>query len=883
MKVIVRTVVWLLFIAFILSVNEATTPLAAQQPGYNAAFLTDEELENYTAMSEADIRQFLISHNSYFSKPVEDVDGVMFDPAAVIATASHRYNINPQVILVTLQKESVGVTRQDRPSDITMRFLMGCIANSTAREQLACSAERFRAYHDDLSARGTTVSGWRVGAVKETQDGVGVTPATKAVAGQFTYTPYAGAQWGGNDSRWGGVYLFCKFWNEFGFGDQGCDGRSGVPEPPPSPIPQPGNTCVVGLDPGHGGTDAGAIRAGVREADIVWDVSLRLRELLEAQGYQVALSRSQNVDPSFVDRVAAMRHGGAHFIVSVHANASCYPGPAPDCYQDTTAVHGVEAWYQGARINPQAAESRRLAELLTNSVADHIGLHNRGVKEGAALYTSDMPSALIELAFMNNPIERDMMVNQPEIFARAIAEAVFAYGSSVCGPPQAPPMPPGAPSSSSSTILVFDTSGSMRGAKLNGAKQAGHNIIDVIAAENEAFQDAQNQIALVEFNTRANAIADLSSNLEAARADLQRLRAEGWTAMADGLRAAVDILDADVSQRTPIIILLSDGIPNVALGAGGPSAPDALIRQQIVDIAVEAGEKGYCIYTVGFGSPGELDETLLQQIPQEAGCGEYFHTQESDQLTNIYVTLRHTSVGEIYLQETGVIAQGEQVAVGVADIPANQSLLLYTLNWPGSRLDPILTDPRGRVVTVDYPGASLSQQASIATVIVDNPLSGSWSVAADGVDVPGDTTTFQAVVSSRVHLGETVSALIWPLWLMLGGLALFTAVIWGQSQRGTGWYLAITPAGYPPKQVKVGRKGVWIGRSRRCHVQLQDPEISQRHCWIGPSRSRGTLFVYDNRTTNGTMRNDQPVEHAGLTEDDLVKIGDVEIRPFRRS
>jgi Zn-dependent metalloprotease len=191
-----------------------------QQPVYNTAFLTDAQLEDYTSMASEEIRLFLESHNSYFSRPITDVDGVVFDPPQVIAQAAIQYRINPKVLLATLEKESNGVTRSTRPSDTTMRFLMGCVSPSTAREQLTCAAERFRAYHDQLTNTGSTISGWRVGVPKLTEDGVLVTPATKAVAGQFTYTPYAGVQWGGNQPSVGGVYLFYYAWNEFGFNKQ---------------------------------------------------------------------------------------------------------------------------------------------------------------------------------------------------------------------------------------------------------------------------------------------------------------------------------------------------------------------------------------------------------------------------------------------------------------------------------------------------------------------------------------------------------------------------------------------------------------------------------------------------------------------------------------
>jgi murein DD-endopeptidase MepM/ murein hydrolase activator NlpD len=200
--------------------NVDFTGVSSDIPIYNTPFLSDEELEDYESMTVDDVRNFLTEKGSYFKQPVQDVDGQTFDPPEVIVQAARTYRINPKVIIVTLQKENSGVTRSTRPS--TMAFLMGCVSSSTARQQLTCAAERFRAYHDQLSNTGSTVSGWQVGVPKVTEDGVQVTPATKAVAGQFTYTPYAGTQWHGDDPKWGGVYLFFKYWNEF-FGGQSLD------------------------------------------------------------------------------------------------------------------------------------------------------------------------------------------------------------------------------------------------------------------------------------------------------------------------------------------------------------------------------------------------------------------------------------------------------------------------------------------------------------------------------------------------------------------------------------------------------------------------------------------------------------------------------------
>ena len=148
--------------------------VAAEAPAYNTAFLTDAQLEQYDSMTAAEIRAFLVSRGSYFRQTINDVDGVAFDPAAVIAAAAAQYRINPKVILTTLQKEHSGVTRTTRPTDSQMRFLMGCKTPTTAREQLACAAERFRSYHDSLISSGSTVSGWRVGVAMGMQHMISV-------------------------------------------------------------------------------------------------------------------------------------------------------------------------------------------------------------------------------------------------------------------------------------------------------------------------------------------------------------------------------------------------------------------------------------------------------------------------------------------------------------------------------------------------------------------------------------------------------------------------------------------------------------------------------------------------------------------------------------
>jgi hypothetical protein len=182
-------------------------PLAGE---YNTAFLTDDQLRDLS-WSVQMVRSFLASYGGYFQGVVKDTDGSDFDLADVLYSASITYHISPKVLLTTLQKESSGVTRTDSPN---LGALMGNAGGSSARQQVMEAGRLFDAYQNEITSTGSTRSGWSVGTAKMTTDGVSVTPATNAVAGQFTYTPVAGDGWGGSG---GGVYLFYSSWKTFNF------------------------------------------------------------------------------------------------------------------------------------------------------------------------------------------------------------------------------------------------------------------------------------------------------------------------------------------------------------------------------------------------------------------------------------------------------------------------------------------------------------------------------------------------------------------------------------------------------------------------------------------------------------------------------------------
>lgn len=210
--------------------TDTPEPTSTPQPEpYNSAWLTDNDLTGDYNTPVETIRYFLKQERSCLANPLNDVDGVTIDVPQLIHDAAVKYRINPKVILATMQKEQSAITRC--PETWRLKRLMGAGSASTARHQIDFGTSLFRAYQDELNSNGMTRSGWEVGLAKQTQDGVSVTPATKAVAGQFTYTPYAGANWGGNKSNVGGVWLFWNAWyNQFHFDQPLPD----PPNPPPS-------------------------------------------------------------------------------------------------------------------------------------------------------------------------------------------------------------------------------------------------------------------------------------------------------------------------------------------------------------------------------------------------------------------------------------------------------------------------------------------------------------------------------------------------------------------------------------------------------------------------------------------------------------------------
>ena len=178
------------------------------------------------------------------------------------------------------------------------------------------------------------------------------------------------------------------------------------------------------IDQGHNpyNPNAGAEGNGLREQDLVYEIGIRLANLLRANGnFEVRLSRptedivlgSSNAE-SLRLRVNDANSWGADYFISLHTNASSNP-----------SATGVEAF---AYSRPSAAFS--LGEDILRELSQATGLRNRGMQIRTGLYVlrkTAMPAVLVELGFITNPEDARLMLEEPQRFAQGIYEGILDY------------------------------------------------------------------------------------------------------------------------------------------------------------------------------------------------------------------------------------------------------------------------------------------------------------------------------------------------------------------------------------------------------------------------------------------------------------------------
>lgn len=170
----------------------------------------------------------------------------------------------------------------------------------------------------------------------------------------------------------------------------------------------------VFLDAGHGGKDPGAVGNGMQEKNITLPVALEVGKILERHGITVGYSRKTDVYVSLEDRASKANNFGADIFVSIHCNAF-----------EKSSAHGVETYSHIGSV-----KGAKLAKAIHNEVIKaKLYTRDRGTKTAnfAVLRLTKMPAALIEMAFITNLEDAQLLRNKQKEFATAIAKGILSY------------------------------------------------------------------------------------------------------------------------------------------------------------------------------------------------------------------------------------------------------------------------------------------------------------------------------------------------------------------------------------------------------------------------------------------------------------------------
>jgi len=179
---------------------------------------------------------------------------------------------------------------------------------------------------------------------------------------------------------------------------------------------------VVMFDPGHGGSDPGAVANGLLEKDVALTVSLAAMKVLVHKGWRVLLTRASDESLTIQQRWRRANKCMPDLFVSVHVNAG--------------GGSGSEAFFFDG--DKRSEDSKLLSELVSASIAELAGFPDRGAKADTrtavgslgVLRRSVMTASLVELAFIDAPAfapDVELLRYRCGLFAHGLAVGVIRF------------------------------------------------------------------------------------------------------------------------------------------------------------------------------------------------------------------------------------------------------------------------------------------------------------------------------------------------------------------------------------------------------------------------------------------------------------------------
>lgn len=191
------------------------------------------------------------------------------------------------------------------------------------------------------------------------------------------------------------------------------------------------NRYIVAIDAGHGGNDPGKIVGDVYEKDINLSIAFKLKEILEENGIEVVMTRSEDVGlysetdsnkkvADMKNRCGIINNCGANILVSIHQNS-----------YSSQNVKGAQVFYY-----EHSTEGEKLAGIIQNSIKSSIDKTNERMHKANDSYyillNVSAPAVIVECGFLTNPEEKEKLLDdsyQNEM-ANAIAMGIIEYKNS---------------------------------------------------------------------------------------------------------------------------------------------------------------------------------------------------------------------------------------------------------------------------------------------------------------------------------------------------------------------------------------------------------------------------------------------------------------------
>jgi N-acetylmuramoyl-L-alanine amidase len=190
---------------------------------------------------------------------------------------------------------------------------------------------------------------------------------------------------------------------------------------------------IIALDAGHGGPDGGAVgHGGLIEKEITLPIVIYLRDYLEQAGAIVVVTREDDRDlaaeetksirqrktEDLIQRVNMIKESDAELLVSIHLNSI----PSPQWY-------GAQTFFKAGKD-----ESKNLAYFIQDEIIRNLNNTTRKIKPIKNVYlleALEVPSALVEVGFLSNPREAELLKSDKyqKKLSASIYEGILRYYS----------------------------------------------------------------------------------------------------------------------------------------------------------------------------------------------------------------------------------------------------------------------------------------------------------------------------------------------------------------------------------------------------------------------------------------------------------------------